>query len=73
MGLWSTQRRQRVQYVGTNRVSAVGSGSIFFLIFFSFIVIASSNEYTRKIFNSPMFAEPCLVASAKQVLLKENW
>lgn len=39
----------------------------------SFIVIASSNEYTRKIMNSPTFAEPCLVASAKQVLLKENW
>ncbi|CAE6433069.1 unnamed protein product [Rhizoctonia solani] len=42
-------------------------------VFNIFIVIASSNEYTRKIFNSPMFAEPCLVASAKQVLLKENW
>lgn len=23
--------------------------------------------------NSPAFTEPCLVASAKQVLLKENW
>ncbi|CUA72355.1 hypothetical protein RSOLAG22IIIB_01022 [Rhizoctonia solani] len=42
-------------------------------VFNIFIVIASSNEYARKIFNSPMFAEPCLVASAKQVLLKENW
>jgi C-22 sterol desaturase len=38
-----------------------------------FIVIASSNEYARKIMNSPTFTEPCLVASAKQVLLKENW
>ncbi|KAH7340371.1 cytochrome P450 sterol C22-desaturase [Rhizoctonia solani] len=42
-------------------------------VFNIFIVIASSNEYARKIFNSPMYAEPCLVASAKQVLLKENW
>jgi C-22 sterol desaturase len=39
----------------------------------SFIVIASSNELTRKIMNSPAYAEPCLVASAKQVLIKENW
>ncbi|KAF8758757.1 Cytochrome P450 sterol C22-desaturase [Rhizoctonia solani] len=42
-------------------------------VFNIFIVIASSNEYTRKIFNSPTFTEPCLVASAKQILLKENW
>ncbi|KAG9127948.1 RNA polymerase C-22 sterol desaturase [Ceratobasidium sp. 392] len=42
-------------------------------VFNIFIVIASSNEYTRKILNSPTFTEPCLVASAKQVLLKENW
>lgn len=39
----------------------------------SFIVIASSNEYSRKILNSPNYAEPCLVASAKPILLKENW
>ncbi|KAF8602682.1 cytochrome P450 sterol C22-desaturase [Ceratobasidium sp. AG-I] len=42
-------------------------------VFNMFIVIASSNEYTRKIMNSPTYTEPCLVASAKQVLLKENW
>lgn len=35
--------------------------------------MVSSNQYTRKIFNSPAYAEPCLVASAKQVLLPENW
>jgi hypothetical protein len=35
--------------------------------------MASSNKYARKVFNSPTYAEPCLVASAKQVLLKENW
>jgi hypothetical protein len=39
----------------------------------SFIVLASSNKLTRRIFNSPTFAEPCLVASAKQILLPENW
>lgn len=42
-------------------------------VFNIFIVIASSNEYARKIMNSPTYAEPCLVASAKQILLKENW
>jgi C-22 sterol desaturase len=45
----------------------------FFFFFASFIVIASDNEKSRKILNSPTFAEPCLVASAKPVLLKENW
>ena len=39
----------------------------------SFIVMVSDNALTRKVFNSPSFAEPCLVASAKQVLLPENW
>jgi len=35
--------------------------------------MASSNEYSRKILNSPTFAEPCLVHSAKQVLRPDNW
>ena len=39
----------------------------------SFIVMASSTEYSRKILNSPAHAEPCLVYSAKQVLRPENW
>jgi C-22 sterol desaturase len=41
--------------------------------FISFIVMASSTEYSRKILNSPAHAEPCLVYSAKQVLRPENW
>lgn len=41
--------------------------------FFSFIVVASSTEHTRKILNSPTYAEPCLVASAKKVLSPDNW
>lgn len=49
----------------------------YFITFFfadcSFIVIASSNEYARKILNSPTYAEPCLVASAKKVLCPDNW
>src|ERR1700761_7586496 len=39
----------------------------------SFIVMASSNEYTRKILNSPNHAEPCLVNSAKSILCPDNW
>jgi C-22 sterol desaturase len=42
-------------------------------VFNIFIVMASSNEYSRKILNSPTFAEPCLVHSAKTILLPENW
>ncbi|TXT08737.1 hypothetical protein VHUM_02865 [Vanrija humicola] len=42
-------------------------------VFNIFIVIGSSNELARKILNSPNHAEPCLVASAKKVLLPENW
>ncbi|KAI9512322.1 cytochrome P450 sterol C22-desaturase [Russula earlei] len=42
-------------------------------VFNIFIVMASSTEYSRKILNSPSHAEPCLVHSAKQVLLPDNW
>ncbi|KAI0090029.1 cytochrome P450 [Irpex rosettiformis] len=42
-------------------------------VFNIFIVMASTNEYARKILNSPTHAEPCLVHSAKQVLDPENW
>ncbi|KAH9846586.1 hypothetical protein C2E23DRAFT_863880, partial [Lenzites betulinus] len=42
-------------------------------VFNIFIVMASSNEYSRKILNSPTHAEPCLVYSAKQILRPDNW
>ncbi|EJD04247.1 cytochrome P450 sterol C22-desaturase [Fomitiporia mediterranea MF3/22] len=42
-------------------------------VFNIFIVMASSNEYSVKIFNSPAYAEPCLVNSAKQILMPDNW
>jgi C-22 sterol desaturase len=35
--------------------------------------MASDNTLTRKILNSPNHTEPCLVASAKQVLDPTNW
>ena len=35
--------------------------------------MASTNQYTRKILNSPTYAEPCLVHSAKAVLEADNW
>lgn len=41
--------------------------------FSSFIVMASSNEFSRKILNSPSYAEPCIVHAAKQILRPENW
>jgi sterol 22-desaturase len=35
--------------------------------------MASTTEYARKILNSPTYAEPCLVHSAKQIILPDNW
>ncbi|KAJ7124785.1 cytochrome P450 [Mycena crocata] len=42
-------------------------------VFNIFIVMASSNDYARKILNSPTYAEPCLVHSAKAILFPDNW
>ncbi|KAH8926831.1 cytochrome P450 [Atractiella rhizophila] len=42
-------------------------------VFNIFIVIASSVDYTRKILHASSHAEPCLTASAKKVLLADNW
>ncbi|PCH33247.1 cytochrome P450 sterol C22-desaturase [Wolfiporia cocos MD-104 SS10] len=42
-------------------------------VFNIFIVMASTNEFSRKILNSPNHAEPCLVHSGKQILRPDNW
>lgn len=42
-------------------------------VFNIFIVLASTTDLARKVLNSSTAAEPCLVRSAKQVLLPENW
>ncbi|THG99431.1 hypothetical protein EW026_g2912 [Hermanssonia centrifuga] len=42
-------------------------------VFNIFIVMASTKDFARKILNSPTYAEPCLVHSAKQILLPDNW
>lgn len=42
-------------------------------VFNIFIVMASSNHYSRKILNTPTHAEPCLVNSAKHILMPDNW
>ncbi|KAF8344248.1 putative ERG5-C-22 sterol desaturase [Cantharellus anzutake] len=42
-------------------------------VFNIFIVMASTNQYTRRILNSPLYAGPCLVHSAKKVLEPDNW
>ncbi|TFK30719.1 C-22 sterol desaturase [Coprinopsis marcescibilis] len=41
-------------------------------VFNIFIVMAADNQHARKILNSPTFTEPCLVHSAKQVLVFLN-
>lgn len=35
--------------------------------------MAASNEYARKILTSSEYTEPCLTASAKQVISPDNW
>jgi C-22 sterol desaturase len=42
-------------------------------VFNIFIVMAASNEYSRKILNSPAYTEPCLFKSAKTIFLPKNW
>lgn len=71
MAVWRTQCTQCFQHVRSGLISL----SSFTLndAISSFIVMASSNEYSRKILNSPTHAEPCLVHSAKAILRPENW
>ena len=38
-----------------------------------FIVIASTRDMARKVFNSPMYAKPCLVDVAEKLLRPTNW
>jgi C-22 sterol desaturase len=41
--------------------------------FIRFVVIASTCELSRKILNSPAYAEPAVVASMKHILCNDNW
>jgi C-22 sterol desaturase len=44
------------------------------LIFISrFVVIASTRDMARKVFNSPMFVKPCVVDAAYKLLRPKNW
>lgn len=38
-----------------------------------FVVIASSRDMSRKIFNSPSYVKPCVVDAAHKLLGKTNW
>ena len=40
---------------------------------FRFVVIASSRDMARKVFNSPMFVKPCVVDVAVKLLRPTNW
>ncbi|EJD04246.1 C-22 sterol desaturase [Fomitiporia mediterranea MF3/22] len=37
------------------------------------LIMATSNEYSLKVFNSAAYAEPCLADSANRVLMPDNW
>ncbi|OLL26386.1 Cytochrome P450 61 [Neolecta irregularis DAH-3] len=38
-----------------------------------FVVLASTNELSRKILNSPHFVEPCVVDAGRKILKPTNW
>ena len=38
-----------------------------------FVVIASSRDMARKVFNSPSFVKPCVVDAAHKILRPNNW
>jgi sterol 22-desaturase len=42
-------------------------------VFQKFVVIASTRDMARKVFNAPMFVKPCVVDVAHKLLRKENW
>ncbi|KAF2127764.1 cytochrome P450 61 [Dothidotthia symphoricarpi CBS 119687] len=42
-------------------------------VFHKFVVIASTRDMSRKIFNSPAFVKPCVVDAAYKLLRPENW
>ncbi|KAI4096280.1 MAG: hypothetical protein LQ348_006311 [Seirophora lacunosa] len=42
-------------------------------VFHKFVVIASSRDMARKVFNSPAFVKPCVVDVAQKLLRPTNW
>ncbi|KAJ5498028.1 hypothetical protein LT330_002707 [Penicillium expansum] len=42
-------------------------------VFHKFVVIASTRDMSRKIFNSPAYVKPCVVDAAHKLLGKTNW
>ena len=41
--------------------------------FYRFVVIASTRDMARKVFNSPTFVKPCVVDAAHKLLRPDNW
>ncbi|QUC16702.1 uncharacterized protein UV8b_00943 [Ustilaginoidea virens] len=42
-------------------------------VFHKFVVIASTRDMARKVFNSPMYVKPCVVDIAHKLLGHDNW
>lgn len=42
-------------------------------VFHKFVVIASTRDLARKVFNSPAYVNPCVVDIAKKILRPTNW
>ena len=42
-------------------------------VFHKFVILASTRDMARKVFNSPKFVKPCVVDAAYKLLRPENW
>ncbi|KAI7256966.1 hypothetical protein KC335_g13023, partial [Hortaea werneckii] len=42
-------------------------------VFHKFVIIASTRDMARKVFNSPSYVKPCVVDVAHKLLRPENW
>jgi sterol 22-desaturase len=42
-------------------------------VFHKFVIIASSRDMARKVFNSPSYVKPCVVDAAYKLLRPQNW
>ncbi|WPG97610.1 sterol C-22 desaturase [Acrodontium crateriforme] len=42
-------------------------------VFHKFVIIASTRDMSRKVFNSPTYVKPCVVDVAHKLLRPENW
>ncbi|KAL9100610.1 MAG: hypothetical protein Q9163_004026 [Psora crenata] len=66
LGSWNPRLEEYLDKFYSGELSCVS-------IFHKFVVIVSSRDLARRVFNSPMFVKPCLVDVAVKLLRPTNW